>query len=176
MTEPLRPGEPAVLMVPPADIRSVDLADFRRAVFDLELLDAESFDRFTVEATHDVPTLATLLVRNNHLTGYQAAALLQGKARGLVVGPYLVLSKCGQGGMGVVFKVRHRPTGQVAALKILPPSLVRTRHSSSGSSARSRPPPGWITRTSSGSWTQTRTGESTSWRWNSSRVETSGRS
>ena len=112
-------------MVPPASIRSVNLADFRRAVLELELLDADQLDRSAVEATHDVPTLAAMLVRANRLTGYQAAALVQGKARGLVVGPYLVLNKCGQGGMGVVFKARHRPTGQVAALKILPPSLAR---------------------------------------------------
>ena len=125
-------------MVPPASISSVGLAEFRRAVLELELLDAEPFDRSAVEATHDVPTLAALLVRDNRLTGYQAAALLQGKARGLVVGPYLVLSKCGQGGMGVVFKARHRPTGQVAALKILPPSLARDADTRPAVPARGR--------------------------------------
>jgi serine/threonine protein kinase len=118
-------GEPAVIVVPRANIGSVALAEFRRAVLELELLDAEQFDRSAVEASPDVPSLAAMLVRANRLTDYQAAALVQGKARGLVVGPYLVLSRCGQGGMGVVFKARHRPTGQVVALKILPPSFAR---------------------------------------------------
>ncbi len=111
--------------MPQANIGSVGLADFRRAVLDLELLDAEPFDQSAVEATRDVPRLAAMLVRANRLTDYQAAAILQGKARGLVIGPYLVLNKCGQGGMGVVFKARHRPMGQVVALKILPPSFAR---------------------------------------------------
>jgi serine/threonine protein kinase len=124
-TSPLPPGEPAVLTVPQANFGSVSLADFRRAVLELELLDAQQFDRSAALADHDIPGLAAMLVRSNRLTDYQAAALVQGKARGLVVGPYLVLSKCGQGGMGVVFKARHRPTGQVVALKILPPSLAR---------------------------------------------------
>src|SRR5262249_4714240 len=124
-TLPVRPGEQAALTLPQASIGSVGLADFRRAVLELELLDAEQFDRSAVAATDDVTSLASMLVRANRLTDYQAAALVQGKARGLVVGPYLVLSRCGQGGMGVVFKARHRPTGQVVALKILPPSLAR---------------------------------------------------
>src|SRR5262249_35711989 len=94
-TLPLGPGEPAVIALPRGDIGSVALAEFRRAVLELELLDAEQFDRSAVEASPDVPSLAAMLVRANLLTDYQAAALVQGKARGLVVGPYLVLSRCG---------------------------------------------------------------------------------
>ncbi len=90
------------------------------------MLDAEQFDRATDgETDHDVSALAAKLVRANRLTAYQAAALAQGKARGLVVGPYLVLNKRGQGGMGVIFRARHRPTGHVVALKILPPAFGR---------------------------------------------------
>jgi serine/threonine protein kinase len=125
LTSPLRPGEPAVVSASSTNIGAVDLADLRRAVLELELLDAQQFDRSALEAAHDVTSLAAMLVRANRLTDYQAAALVQGKARGLVVGPYLVLNRCGQGGMGVVFKARHRPTGQVVALKILPPSFAR---------------------------------------------------
>ncbi len=124
-TSPLSPGEPAVLPVQSPQTVSADYAAFRRAVLEFDLLDAERFDRLAVEAAHDASRLAASLVRANHLTDYQAAALLQGKARGLLVGPYLVLSKCGQGGMGVIFKARHRPTRQVVALKILPPSFAK---------------------------------------------------
>jgi serine/threonine protein kinase len=126
LTEPYRPGEQAVVMAPPAYVATVGLADFRRAAIELGLLDAESLDRMADgETTADVSDLAVRLVQANRLTAYQAAALVQGKGKGLVVGPYLVLARCGQGGMGVVFKARHRPTGQVVALKILPPSFAR---------------------------------------------------
>jgi serine/threonine protein kinase len=124
-TTPLESAQPAVLAAPRAAIGLVGLAEFGRAVLELELLGDGQLDRLAAEARHDVSALAAAMVRAGRLTEYQAAALMQGKARGLVVGPYLVLSKCGQGGMGVVFKARHRPTGQVVALKILPPSFAR---------------------------------------------------
>ncbi|MCC7422684.1 MAG: serine/threonine protein kinase [Planctomycetaceae bacterium] len=43
----------------------------------------------------------------------------------LQVGPYAIDKKIGAGGMGTVFLGRHRDTGQLAAVKVLPPSLAR---------------------------------------------------
>ena len=65
------------------------------------------------------------MVAAGRLTGYQAGAICQGKAKGLVIGRYIVLDKLGVGGMGMVFKAQHRRLKQVVALKILPPSLTR---------------------------------------------------
>ena len=42
-----------------------------------------------------------------------------------MIGNYIILDKIGQGGMGMVFKCRHRRLGRVGALKILPPSFAR---------------------------------------------------
>jgi serine/threonine protein kinase len=44
-----------------------------------------------------------------------------------LIGNYLILDKVGQGGMGKVFKARHRKHGRLGALKILPPSFARDR-------------------------------------------------
>jgi serine/threonine protein kinase len=75
----------------------------------------------------DAGQVARALVKAGTLTGYQAAAVLQGKTKGLVIGPYLVLDRLGSGGMGLVLKARHRETGRVVALKLLPPSFARDR-------------------------------------------------
>jgi len=111
---------------PPPASPVVGLPEFRRAVLELGLIDSEELERFFVPSD-DVLRVAGALVRNGKLTAYQAAALAQGKAKGLFIGPYLVMDRRGRGGMGVVFKARHRPTGQVVALKVLPPSFGRDR-------------------------------------------------
>ena len=65
-------------------------------------------------------------MRAGKLTDYQAAALAQGKAKGLVIGPYLVMDTRSRGDGGRL-QARHRPSGQVVALKVLPPSFGRDR-------------------------------------------------
>ena len=74
-----------------------------------------------------VAPLAAELIRLGKLTPYQAAAIRQGKTKGLVVGDYIVLNKIGSGGMGLVLKARHRKRQGSVALKLLPPSVSRDR-------------------------------------------------
>ena len=72
----------------------------------------------------DVQGLARELVQAKRLTRYQAAALYQGKIRGLVLGEYVIMEKIGSGGMGKVYKAEHRRMRRLVAVKILPPSAV----------------------------------------------------
>jgi serine/threonine protein kinase/formylglycine-generating enzyme required for sulfatase activity len=70
--------------------------------------------------------LAREMFRQGKLTKFQAQAVYQGKTRGLVVGNYVVLEKLGQGGMGAVYKARHRKMKRLVALKMLPSSATRS--------------------------------------------------
>ena len=67
----------------------------------------------------DAQGLARELVQAKRLTKYQAAAVYQGRTRGLVFGEYVVLDKIGAGGMGQVLKARHRTMERIVALKVL---------------------------------------------------------
>ena len=73
--------------------------------------------------------LAREMVRRRMLTSYQAARVCQGKARGLVLGNYVLLDQIGQGGMGEVFKAEHRRMKRLVALKILPQSAMQSERS-----------------------------------------------
>ena len=75
--------------------------------------------------------LADVLVSKKILTKEQTEEVMRvvrvraGDAS--IVGSYKVLSKIGEGGMGVVYKAQHTETGQQVALKVLPPALARNQ-------------------------------------------------
>jgi serine/threonine-protein kinase len=63
--------------------------------------------------------LARELVQRSLLTPFQANQLLTGRGDELVVGPYVLLERIGQGGMGQVFKARHTLMHRLVALKLI---------------------------------------------------------
>ena len=82
---------------------------------------------FSGDNDRAVEPFAAELIRAGKLTPYQAAAIRQGKTKGLSIGDYIVLDKIGSGGMGLVLKARHRQRTRIVALKLLPPSFSRDR-------------------------------------------------
>src|SRR4051794_40988996 len=58
------------------------------------------------EQRDDPEALADQLLRLGKLTRFQASKLLKGICKGLVLGPFRILTPLGKGGMGTVFLVR----------------------------------------------------------------------
>jgi serine/threonine protein kinase len=73
----------------------------------------------------DGSALADALVRDERLNRWQANAILQGKEKGLVLGEFALVARIGKGGMGDVFKAVHRPSGALAAIKVLPEEAIQ---------------------------------------------------
>ncbi|MHC4405921.1 MAG: protein kinase domain-containing protein, partial [Planctomycetota bacterium] len=72
--------------------------------------------------------LARELIRIGRLTKYQAGRAYRGKTKGLVLGDYVVLDEIGHGGMGQVYRARHRTMERIVALKVLAHKALRSPH------------------------------------------------
>jgi serine/threonine protein kinase len=64
------------------------------------------------------------LLRRRWLTAFQAKEILNGRTSTLLLGPYLLVDKLGEGGNGTVFKARHQHLNRIVALKVVRPELM----------------------------------------------------
>lgn len=87
-----------------------------------QVLEPEQLDELTPDTLSRFPDakgLARDLMQRGWLTPYQVNQVFQGKGADLVLGQYLFLERLGEGGMGQVFKARHRKMHRIVAIKLL---------------------------------------------------------
>jgi len=89
---------------------------------------------------------------------------------------YEMLGELGRGGMGIVYKVRDRETGEVLAIKILKPEIVGIRKSSSASRTNSCSRTRSHTATSRASTNSTAPATQSMSRWSTSKARACARS
>jgi serine/threonine protein kinase len=111
-------------------VRTTDMDGFVSGLKRSRLLDDSKIDEL-VDSTSavDADEFAQQLVDEDVLTPYQARALSRGRWRGLVLGNYEILEKLGQGGMGQVYRAKHRRMGREVCLKVLRSSGRRSPES-----------------------------------------------
>jgi response regulator RpfG family c-di-GMP phosphodiesterase len=89
------------------------------------LLDRAAVNAFLTQARErladfpDARTVGEAFVETGHLTEYQLRRILSGDAHGLILGPYRVLDRLGEGGMGVVFLGEHLLLRRRVAIKVV---------------------------------------------------------
>jgi eukaryotic-like serine/threonine-protein kinase len=98
-----------------------DLVNTLRESGVLEPGQQDEVERTLQPQFQDPKQLAAALVHRNWLTSFQAEQLLAGNARDLVFGKYVLLKPLGAGGMGQVYKARHRLMKREVALKVVRP-------------------------------------------------------
>jgi WD40 repeat protein/serine/threonine protein kinase len=102
------------------------VATFIESLRTSDLLPAAKLDEAAREAVRikDSRMLAKSLLQRGWLTPYQANQLVQGRGADLILGPYILLERLGEGLRGQVFKGRHRIMNRVAGLNVIRKELL----------------------------------------------------
>src|SRR5687768_18618738 len=110
-----------------ADLTAVTRADFFRSLAESGLVDSAELPADAGPAAgSDGRAAAAELVAAGRLTPYQADAVLARRFADLRIGGYEILDRIGAGGMGTVYKARHRRMKRIVAIKVLSREVAGT--------------------------------------------------
>ena len=108
---------------------AVTLEKFVQQLEDSGIIDGDTIKEFIPPkaSPKDATDLARELVRQKKLTKFQVEEVSKGKGKSLVLGNYLLMEQIGAGGMGQVFKARHKVMNRLVAVKVLPTAMTQDK-------------------------------------------------
>jgi serine/threonine-protein kinase len=101
---------------------TLSLAGVIETLASVPLLEPTQLEEVTSSLQTNFPEPQALLAELMHrgwITPFQVERLVNGQVEELTLGPYLMLDRLGQGGMGDVFKARHQMLNRLVALKVI---------------------------------------------------------
>jgi CheY-like chemotaxis protein len=109
-------------------VRVISREEFLENLRESGLLSREEILK-SVEAAADADgeALARRLAESGKLTYYQVRAIRDRRFSELMIGNYEVLDRLGAGGMGTVYKARHRRMKRVVAIKVLSREVAQAK-------------------------------------------------
>jgi serine/threonine-protein kinase len=102
-----------------AELTAHSFLDYLRASGLLDAAQLDELSRCPESRDRSAKALARVVYKRGWLTRFQLNAVASGRAQDLSIGPYTVLDRLGEGGMGMVYKARHQPMRRVVALKVI---------------------------------------------------------
>jgi serine/threonine-protein kinase len=128
---PVSPAKPMDAIRDTARPESVaapaSVGDLVGAIRQGQLLTVAQLEEVTTQPSSrfaEPQALAKELLQRDWLTPYQVNQLLLGRGHELVIGPYVVLKRLGEGGTATVFKARHRRMLRDVAVKLVRKDLL----------------------------------------------------
>ncbi len=108
---------------------SLTLMQFAKSLADTGIVTADVLtsvqEKIPADQREDPQALARELVTAGQLTKFQALNALQGRSKNLVFGEHVVIDRIGAGGMGQVFKARHRRMDRIVAIKVISAAAMK---------------------------------------------------